>query len=86
MIKKYPNELIMNTERASGSLQYIITMGDGSIYWNRIFNAKFLDGNLRIKDNTNILQQNLFAILTFIEMIATSRFFVILHVEICMPF
>ena len=38
-IKKYPNELIMNTERASVSRQDIITMGDGPIYWNHIFNV-----------------------------------------------
>ena len=61
-------------------------MGDGPIYWNRILNVEFLDDYIRIKDNTNILQQNMFTILTSIEMIATSRFFEILHVEICTPF
>ena len=67
MIKKYPKELIVNTGRASDSHQYIITMGAGPIYWNRIFNVEFLDDYLRIKDNTNILQQNLFTIFTSIE-------------------
>ena len=57
MIKKYPNEFIMNTERASGSRQYIITTGSGPIYWNRIFNIELLDDYLRIKDNKNILQK-----------------------------
>ena len=61
-------------------------MGAGPIYWNCIFNVEFLDEYLRIKDNKNMLQQNLFTILTSIEMIATSRFFTILHVVICMPF
>ena len=55
MINKYPNELIMNTKRASGSRQDIITMGAGPIYWNRIFNIEFLDEYIRIKDNTIIL-------------------------------
>ena len=64
MIKKYPNGFILKTERASGSHQYIITMGAGPIYWNRIFNVEFLDEYLCIKDNINILQKNLFTILT----------------------
>ena len=75
----------MNTDRSSGSRQDIITMGAGPIYWNRIFNIEFLDDYFRIKDNTNILQQNLFTILTSIEIIATSHLFAILHVAICMP-
>ena len=66
IIKKYPNEFIINTERTSSCRQDIITMGAGPIYWNRIFNVEFLDDYLRIKDNTNILQQNMFAILTSI--------------------
>ena len=86
IINKYPNEFIMNTERESGSRQYIITMGDGTIYWNRIFNSEFLDEYICIKEKTNILQQNILTILIYIEIIATSRLFEKLHVEICMPF
>ena len=86
IIKKYRNEFIMKTERASDSYQYIITMGSGPIYLNCIFNVEFLDEYIRIKDNTNILQQNMFTILTSIEMMANSCFFAILHVAICMPF
>ena len=76
----------MNTERASGRRQAIIAMGAGLIYWNRIFNIELLDDYLCIKDNTNILQQNIFTILNSIEIIDTSRFFAILHVLIFMPF
>ena len=61
-------------------------MGVSPIYWNRIFNVEFLDDYLRIKDNTNILQQSLFTILTSIERIANSRFFAILHVATWIPF
>ena len=82
IIRKYPNQLIMNNERESGSRQYIITMGAVPIYWNCIFNVDFLDDYLRIKDNTNIFQQNMFTILTSIEMIDTSSFSAILHVAI----
>ena len=61
-------------------------MGDDTIYWNRTFNVEFLDDYLCIKDNTNTLQQNLFTILSSIEMIATSCLFAIIHVTICMQF
>ena len=66
IIKKYPNEFIMKTERASGSRQDIIIMGSGPTHWNRILNVEFLDDYICIKDNTNILQQNIFTILTSI--------------------
>ena len=38
------------------------------------------------KKNDNILQQNLFIILSSVEMTAVTRFFAILHLAICMPF
>ena len=61
-------------------------MGDGPIYWNRPFNVKFLDATLRVKDASNILQENLFTVLTSVGMIATSHFFSILHLGIRLPF
>ena len=86
MIKSYPLEFLMHTERATGSRQDLVTMGAGPIYWNRVYNAEFLDKALRRKGNDNILQQNLFIILSSVEMISVSRFFSILHVSIYMPF
>ena len=86
MIKNYPTEFLMHAERATGSRQDLITMGAGPIYWNRPFNVEFLDDALRVRDASNILQENLFTILTSVEMIATSRFFSILHLGICLPF
>ena len=74
MIKRYPEEFLMYAERATVSRQDIITMGAGPIYWNRVFNVEFLDGVLRVKDASNILQENLFTILSSLEMIASSRF------------
>ena len=59
MINKYPNEFIMNTEKASCISQDIITMGAGLIYWNRIFIVEFLDDYLRIKDNINIFYKKI---------------------------
>ena len=86
MIEHYPMEYLMHAERAGGSRQDLVTMGAGPIYWNRVYNVEFLDETLRVKGNENILQQNLFIILSSIEMIAVARFFAIVHAAICMPF
>ena len=79
-------EFLLHAERASGSRQDIICMGADAVYINRPLNVEFLDERLRIKDNSNILQQNLFIVLSSLEMIAVSRFFSILHVSIVIPF
>ena len=86
MIKNYPNEFLMHAERAMGNRQDLVTMGAGPIYWNRCYNVEFLDKVLRVKDASNILQENLFTVLTSSEMIACTRFFAILHIAICLPF
>jgi len=86
VMKNYPQEYLMHAERSNGGRQDTICMGAGPIYKNRPVNVHFLDERLRVKDNDNILQQNLFIILSSLEMIATSRFFAILHVAVCIPF
>ena len=61
-------------------------MGAGPIYWNKIFNVEFLDDVLRVKGAGNVLQENLFTILSSLEMVACCRFFSILQLAICLPF
>ena len=63
----------------------VICSGADAVYNNRPLNVEFLDKRLRIKDNANILQENLFVVLTSLEMIAVSRFFSILHVAVVIP-
>ena len=65
----------MQAEKATGSCQNLITMGAGPIYWNRILNIEFLDDVLRVKGAGNIIQENLFTILSSLEMVASSCFF-----------
>ena len=86
MIKNYSKEFLMHAERATGSRQDLITMGAGPTYWNRIFNVEFLDDVLLVKGAGNVLQENLFTILSSLEMVASSRFFSILQLAICLPF
>ena len=86
MIDKYPNEFLMHAERVTGSRQDLIKMGDGTVYWNRNYNVQSLDKALRGKGKGHLLHENIFICLSSVEMIAVSRFFLILHVAISMPF
>ena len=86
MTKRYPKEFLMHADRSTGSCQDIITMGAGPIYWNRNFNVMFLDYVLRVKGVCNILQENLFTVLSSLEMISNSRSFSIIHISFCLPF
>ena len=76
----------MHAEQATGSRQDLITMGAGPIYWNRILNVEFLDDVLRVKGVGNVLQENLFTILSSMEMVACCCFFSILQLTICLLF
>ena len=86
MIKNYSKEFLMHAERATGSLQDLITMGAVPIYWKIIFNVEFLDDVLWVKGAGNVLQENLFTILSSLEMVACCRFFSIIQLAICLPF
>ena len=86
IIKNHPMAFLLHAERANGNRQDVICMGADAVYINRPLNVEFLDQRLRIKDNANILQENLFVVLSSLEMVAVSRLFSILHVSIVIPF
>ena len=85
IIKNYPLEFLLHAERATGSRQDLICMGADAIYMNRPLNVEFLDERLRVRGNENILQKNLFVVLSSLEMIAVSRMFSILNVAVVTP-
>ena len=72
MIKHYPEEVVMHAKQATGSRQDLITLGAGPIYWNRKFDVEFLDGVIHVRGASNILQENLFTVLSSLEMIAST--------------
>jgi hypothetical protein len=79
----------VHVERAAGYRQDLCTEGCLTIYMNCEFHVEFLGEMLRKKvsnEHASILQQNLFAILTSVEMLALSRLLSIIHVSISMPF
>eukprot|EP00956_Cyclotella_meneghiniana_P013362 scaffold19250_cov21-Cyclotella_meneghiniana.AAC.1 len=67
----YPGVLLLHVERAAGSRQDLCTDGCFAIYMNYEYYIMFLDEILRkpdADDKASILQQNLFVVLTSLEM------------------
>ena len=67
-----------------GSSQDVCVEGAGDIYWNQKYWIAFLDKLLRILGD-NILQENLFIVLSFREILALTRVCAIIHLSICLP-
>ena len=84
MEQHHPGALLFHVERASGSRQDLCVEGAGAIYWNRKYWIEFLDDRLR-NPGDNILQENLFILLSSCEMIALARVCSIVHIAICLP-
>ena len=84
MKEYHPGALLFQVESGSGSRQDFTTDGAGAVYMNRNFYVEFLDKSLTAEKD-NILQKNLFIILTSSQMIAVSRVYAIFHVAICFP-
>ena len=84
MSKNHPGALLLHVERASGSRKDLCVEGSGALYWNRKYWIEFLDKQLRTPGD-NILQENLFIILSSCEMTALARVCTIIHLSICLP-
>ena len=82
--ENHPGALLLHVERTAGSRQDLVVEGAGAIFWNRPFWVEFLDERLRLPAG-NILQENLFIVLTSVEMVALSRIYAIVHLSICLP-
>ena len=85
MKHNHSGKLLMHVERASGSRQDLFLIGSLAIYWNRQYCVEFLDEQLRVPGKGNILQENLFVILSSAEMVALSRLCSIIYLSICLP-
>ncbi|KAL7542823.1 hypothetical protein ACHAWF_007266 [Thalassiosira exigua] len=85
MMEHHPEEFLVHAERAVGNRQDLICMGACPVFWNGEYCVDFLADRLMIKYGENILQSNLYTILTSNEMIAVSRFFAIFHLSVFMP-
>ena len=81
----HPGTHLMPVERASGSRQDLAVEGAGALYLNRPYYIEFLHECLSADDSGHILQENMFVVLSSVEMIAYARVCAILHIAICLP-
>ena len=79
----HPGAQLWPAERASGSRQDLACSGAGPLYSNREYYVEFLDECLH--ESSNILQENLFIILSSTEMTAYARVCSIVHLAISIP-
>ena len=77
MKKYHPRDLLVPVARTSGSRQELSVESTAEVYWSRSYYVPFLDQCLEASKD-NILQENLFYILTSEDMIALTRVFAIL--------
>ena len=64
MKEHHAGELLLHVERAGGARHDLFVEGFPAIYWNRVYCIEFLDERLRLSGEGNILQENLFIILS----------------------
>ena len=85
MDKYHAGALLINLERVVGSCQDVAMEGSCAVYWNRPFYVEFLFERLRINDSDHILRENLYIILTSMEMTALFRVMAIFHLSVVVP-
>ena len=84
VIRCYPKALLFHVADTTGTRQDIACEGAIPLYMNRALWAEFLDERLRVPGD-NILEENLYIMLTSVEMIASARIHSIIHLTIIMP-
>ena len=82
--ERYPDAMLFHAERAGGGRQDLALMALLPIFWNCLWCVELLDERLRVPNNNNILQKNLFTVLTCAEMVAVARLLAIVQVSIGM--
>ena len=83
--KYHPGAILLPTERATGARHDLNVEGAGAIYYNAHLCIQFLDEQLRTPNANNILQENLFIILSSSEMLSLCRLCSIFHFAFSLP-
>ena len=84
--KRYhPDTPLVPVTRTTGARHDMVLEGAAAAYINAWLYKRFLYEALSTPDADNILQENLFIILSSVEMTALSRLFAILHYSINLP-
>ena len=79
-----PGALILHVEISSGFCQYLAVKGAGVVYMNHLYWIEFSYERLQTPMD-NILQENIFIILSSLEMMELACLCAIIHTIICLP-
>ena len=79
----HPLVMLLHVDRAPWSCQDLSAKRSGVVYMNRPYWVEFFDKRLRTPGD-NILQENIFIILSLLEMTALACLCVIIHITICL--
>ena len=79
----HPGALLLHIEISSWSRQYLAVKGSGLVYINCLYWIEFLGESIRTPGD-NIIQENIFIILSSLEMTVLARFCGIIYITICM--
>lgn len=77
----HPGVLLGAVERTSGSRQDLAVEEAAAVYWKQKYYVEFIDKRLSA-DGEHILQENLFIVLSSMEMIAMSTIYTIFDFSI----
>ena len=83
--KFHPGVPLYPVQRSTGARNDMVLEGAVAAYINGWLYKEFLDEGLTVPDASNILQENLFIILSSVEMTALSCLYAIIHYSINMP-
>ena len=79
----HPGYLLLNVERGLGLRQYLSVEVDGAIFWNWSYYCEFLYWRIG-NPGDDILEENIFIVLSSIDIIAPARVRSILNLSICL--
>ena len=79
------SSLLFHAKNTKGNRQDIITESAGPTHMNRTCYVEFLDRKLRAVGKKNILEENLFIILSSVHVVALFRAFSILFISVALP-
>ena len=84
-VREHPRALLFHVWATSGARQDAAFEGAAPAYMNRTVWVEFLDERLRTPGADNILQENLFILLTSVAMVASLRVHAIILIALVLP-
>ena len=85
MEEYHPSSLLFHVKNTKGNRQDIVMESAGPMFMNRIYYVEFLDKKLRSLRKSNILEENLFMLLSSVHIVALFRSFTMCFISVVLP-